>query len=160
MIRFGPSSVPLGLYWLVSLIKGPSLLVVIKPANDKSRTTEPFTKGDDSSFLHLVGSEKVKAGKRFLSPTHGKRCRCSKHIKSYPSADSLVAGLPKKDINEIHDSFTVNLVLYWWRCKNPERFLKGTKWNVQQALGSKVPNSILNFMFKLRFRRLTSADLI
>jgi glutathione S-transferase len=44
-------------------------------------------------------------------------------------------------------------VLYWWRCKHPDRFLKGTQWNVQQSLGSKVPNSILNFIFKMKFRR-------
>jgi glutathione S-transferase len=43
-------------------------------------------------------------------------------------------------------------VLYWWRSKHPDKFLKGIKLNVKQALGSKLPNGLLNFIFKLKFR--------
>lgn len=44
-------------------------------------------------------------------------------------------------------------VLYWWRSKFPGRFLKGAQFDVQQALGSKIPKPILDFIFKLRFRQ-------
>ncbi len=46
-------------------------------------------------------------------------------------------------------------VLYWWRSKHPDKFLKGIKLNVKQALGSKLPNGLLNFIFKLKFRSVS-----
>ncbi|CAG0879610.1 unnamed protein product [Darwinula stevensoni] len=44
-------------------------------------------------------------------------------------------------------------VLYWWRSKNPGQLLKGSKFNLQQALGSKMPNGLLSFVFKWKFRQ-------
>lgn len=44
-------------------------------------------------------------------------------------------------------------VLFWWRSKYPNRFLKGSQLNVQTAIGSKMPKSILDLLFKLRFRQ-------
>ncbi|CAG0892145.1 unnamed protein product [Cyprideis torosa] len=44
-------------------------------------------------------------------------------------------------------------VLYWWRSKYPGRFLKGSQFNMQEALGSRIPKPVLDFVFKLRFRQ-------
>ncbi|XP_065342812.1 failed axon connections [Cloeon dipterum] len=44
-------------------------------------------------------------------------------------------------------------VVIWWRSKNPDSMLKGYKLNLQQAMGTKIPNGILNFIFKFSFSR-------
>lgn len=44
-------------------------------------------------------------------------------------------------------------VLVWWRAKFPELVLKGYKVNLQHALGTRVPNGILNFFFKFVYGR-------
>jgi Glutathione S-transferase, C-terminal domain len=44
-------------------------------------------------------------------------------------------------------------VVIWWRAKNPDNMLKGYKLNLQQAMGTKIPNGILNFIFKFNFSR-------
>lgn len=44
-------------------------------------------------------------------------------------------------------------VVWWWRTKNPDLVLKGFKVNLQQALGTRIPNGILNFFFKYTFGR-------
>lgn len=44
-------------------------------------------------------------------------------------------------------------VITWWRAKNPDQMLKGFKLNLQHALGSRVPNPILNFFFKYHYSR-------
>nr|CAD7441823.1 unnamed protein product [Timema bartmani] len=44
-------------------------------------------------------------------------------------------------------------VVTWWRSKYPENVLKGYKVNLQHALGTKIPNGILNFFFKFTFGR-------
>lgn len=44
-------------------------------------------------------------------------------------------------------------VLLSWRSKNPELMIKGYKVNLQHALGSRLPNAVLNFLFKFQFGR-------
>lgn len=44
-------------------------------------------------------------------------------------------------------------VVSWWRTKNPDLVLKGFKVNLQHALGTRIPNGILNFFFKFTFGR-------
>ncbi|XP_055623296.1 failed axon connections isoform X2 [Toxorhynchites rutilus septentrionalis] len=44
-------------------------------------------------------------------------------------------------------------VLLFWRSKNPDQMIKGYKVNLQHALGSRLPNSVLNFLFKFQFGR-------
>lgn len=47
-------------------------------------------------------------------------------------------------------------VVLWWRAKNPDQVLKGYKVNLQHALGTRIPNGILNFFFKFAFGRKVS----
>lgn len=44
-------------------------------------------------------------------------------------------------------------VLLSWRSKNPDLMIKGYKVNLQHALGSRLPNAVLNFLFKFQFGR-------
>ncbi|XP_030371828.1 failed axon connections isoform X2 [Scaptodrosophila lebanonensis] len=44
-------------------------------------------------------------------------------------------------------------VIFYWRAKYPDNVLKGYKVNLQHALGLRLPNSILNFFFKITFGR-------
>ncbi|XP_053987246.1 failed axon connections isoform X2 [Hylaeus anthracinus] len=44
-------------------------------------------------------------------------------------------------------------VVMCWRTKNLDQVLKGYKVNLQHVLGTRIPNSILNFFFKLTFVR-------
>lgn len=44
-------------------------------------------------------------------------------------------------------------VLLFWRSKNPDQMIKGYKVNLQHALGSRLPNAVLNFLFKFQFGR-------
>lgn len=44
-------------------------------------------------------------------------------------------------------------VVIWWRSKYPDNMIKGYKLNLQQAMGTKVPQVILNFIFKFNFGR-------
>lgn len=44
-------------------------------------------------------------------------------------------------------------ILVWWRCKNPDQMIKGYQVNLQHALGSRIPNGILNFFFKFHYGR-------
>ncbi|KAG7313234.1 hypothetical protein JYU34_000333, partial [Plutella xylostella] len=39
-------------------------------------------------------------------------------------------------------------VILWWRAKYPESVLKGYQVNLQSALNTRVPNSLLNFCYK------------
>lgn len=47
-------------------------------------------------------------------------------------------------------------VVAHWRAKHPDLVIKGYKLNLQHALGTKVPNGILNFIFKIHFGRKVS----
>ncbi|XP_059219486.1 failed axon connections isoform X2 [Stomoxys calcitrans] len=44
-------------------------------------------------------------------------------------------------------------IIFYWRAKFPDNVLKGYKVNLQHALGLRLPNSILNFFFKITFGR-------
>lgn len=44
-------------------------------------------------------------------------------------------------------------IIFWWRAKYPDLVLKGYKVNLQHALGIRLPNSILNFFFRIAFGR-------
>lgn len=44
-------------------------------------------------------------------------------------------------------------VVIWWRSKFPDNMIKGYKLNLQQAMGTKIPQGILNFIFKFNFGR-------
>lgn len=48
----------------------------------------------------------------------------------------------------------------WWRTKYPDQVLKGYKVNLQHALGTRIPNGILNFFFKFAFGRKVRIILI
>lgn len=50
--------------------------------------------------------------------------------------------------------------IVYWRAKNPDQMLKGFKINLQHALGSKLPNSLLNFFFKIHYGRKVRIYLI
>jgi glutathione S-transferase len=44
-------------------------------------------------------------------------------------------------------------VITWWKTKTPENVIKGYKVNLQHALGTWVPNGVLNFFFKYSYSR-------
>lgn len=44
-------------------------------------------------------------------------------------------------------------VVAYWRTKNLDQMLKGYKVNLQHALGTRIPNPLLNFFFKFTFGR-------
>lgn len=44
-------------------------------------------------------------------------------------------------------------VVNYWRTKNLDQVLKGYKVNLQHVLGTRIPNGILNFFFKITFGR-------
>lgn len=44
-------------------------------------------------------------------------------------------------------------VVFYWRTKYPDLFLKGYKVNLQHVFGTWVPNGILNFFFKFSYGR-------
>lgn len=47
-------------------------------------------------------------------------------------------------------------ILFWWRTKYPDQLLKGYKVNLQNALGVRIPNGILNFFFRFTYGRKVS----
>lgn len=49
-------------------------------------------------------------------------------------------------------------IIFYWRAKYPDNVLKGYKVNLQHALGLRLPNSILNFFFKITFGRKVTTD--
>lgn len=70
----------------------------------------------------------------------------------------LDAGLTSQQRNVAHAmvSMLENHLVWvhmWWRTKYPDQVLKGYKVNLQHALGSRIPNGILNFCFKFAFGR-------
>lgn len=42
----------------------------------------------------------------------------------------------------------------WWRCRCPGDWVRAAKLNLQQALNTRIPNAVLNFAFKLRFKQV------
>jgi len=47
----------------------------------------------------------------------------------------------------------LNWVYVYWRSKNPDAMIKGFKLNLQQQLGSKIPNVLLSVFFKFSYSR-------
>lgn len=47
-------------------------------------------------------------------------------------------------------------VVNWWKIKYTDVMFKGYKINLQNFLGTRFPNSILNFFFKYKYRRVVS----
>lgn len=71
---------------------------------------------------------------------------------------NLDASLSPEQRNLSHAMLTLvenHLVwqLFWWRAKHPEDLIKGYKVNFQNALGIRLPNSVLNFFFKFSYAR-------
>lgn len=54
--------------------------------------------------------------------------------------------------------YSVCRVVAWWRTKYPDNVIKGYKMNLQHALGTRIPNGILNFFFKFSFARKVGAS--
>ncbi|RZF33599.1 hypothetical protein LSTR_LSTR009055 [Laodelphax striatellus] len=44
-------------------------------------------------------------------------------------------------------------VVMWWRTKHTDNMIKGYKINLQHALGTRIPNAVLNVFFKLGYGR-------
>ncbi|GAB0087703.1 Failed axon connections [Sergentomyia squamirostris] len=70
----------------------------------------------------------------------------------------LDAGLTQEQKNIAHATISMIenhlvWVLFWWRTKFPEQLLKGYKVNLQHALGTRIPNAVLNFCFKFSYGR-------
>lgn len=66
------------------------------------------------------------------------------------------AGLTKEQKNISHAMISMvenhlTFVILSWRAKNPGEMINGYKINFQQSLGSKIPNGILSFFFKLNY---------
>lgn len=47
-------------------------------------------------------------------------------------------------------------VVKWWRCRCPGEWVRAAKLNLQQALNTRIPNAVLNFAFKLRYRQVSA----
>lgn len=70
----------------------------------------------------------------------------------------LDAGLTVEQRNVSHTTISMIenhlvWVVVWWRSKYPDQVLKGYKVNLQHALGTRIPNGILNFFFRFAFKR-------
>lgn len=73
----------------------------------------------------------------------------------------LDAGLTTEQRNMAHATISMienhlAWIVMWWRTKYPDQVLKGYKVNLQHALGTRIPNGILNFFFKFAFGRKVS----
>lgn len=73
----------------------------------------------------------------------------------------LDAGLTQEQRNISHAMISMinnslNWANFWWRSKYPDRMLKGYQVNLQHALSSKIPNSLLTCVFKIHFGRQVS----
>lgn len=72
--------------------------------------------------------------------------------------NDLDAGLSVEQRNVSHTAISMIenhlvWVVVWWRSKYPDQVLKGYKVNLQHALGTRIPNGILNFFFRFAFKR-------
>lgn len=70
----------------------------------------------------------------------------------------LDAGLSAEQRNVAHATISMienhfAWVVKWWRCRCPGEWVRAAKLNLQQALQTRIPNAVLNFAFKLRFRQ-------
>ncbi|XP_064101544.1 failed axon connections-like isoform X3 [Macrobrachium nipponense] len=70
----------------------------------------------------------------------------------------LDSGLTPEQRNVAHATISMienhfAWVVKWWRCRCPGEWVRAAKLNLQQALNTRIPNAVLNFAFKLRFRQ-------
>jgi len=70
----------------------------------------------------------------------------------------LDAQLTKEEKNSSHALVSMienhlNWVYVYWRAKNPAIWIKGVKLSLQHALGSRIPNPLLNFVFRMTYGR-------
>ena len=65
----------------------------------------------------------------------------------------LSCNLSTYDLNYINFKLYYFRTTVYWRSKDVDNILKGYKLNLQTAIGSKAPASILNFYFKYTFCR-------
>lgn len=70
----------------------------------------------------------------------------------------LDAGLTQDQKNLAHATISMVenhlvWVLAWWRSKFPDQMIKAYQVNLQHALGSRIPNALLNFFFKFHYGR-------
>ncbi|XP_042873631.1 failed axon connections-like isoform X3 [Penaeus japonicus] len=70
----------------------------------------------------------------------------------------LDAGLSAEQRNVAHATISMienhfAWVVKWWRCRCPGEWVRAAKLNLQQALNTRIPNAVLNFAFKLRYRQ-------
>lgn len=70
----------------------------------------------------------------------------------------LDVGLSNADKNVSHAMISMIenhlfWVLMWWRTKHTDNMIKGYKMNLQHSLGTRIPNSILNFFFRFGYGR-------
>lgn len=77
----------------------------------------------------------------------------------------LDSGLTAEQKNIAHASICMvenhlAWVVMWWRTKYPELVLKGYKVNLQHALGTRIPNGVLNFFFKFAFGRKVRGECV
>jgi len=66
--------------------------------------------------------------------------------------------ITSKWVSIITSVCSVCRVVAWWRTKYPDNVIKGYKMNLQHALGTRIPNGILNFFFKFSFARKVGAN--
>lgn len=60
--------------------------------------------------------------------------------------------------NSHYGNVLVDRVVMWWRTKQADNIIKGYKVNLQHALGTRIPNGILNFFFKFSYGRKVCDD--
>ncbi len=65
------------------------------------------------------------------------------------------------NVRSYEDSFFIPLfsrAVYHWFTKNSDNMLKGLKLNLQSLMGMKLPNGLLNFVFKHTYVRKVGFD--
>lgn len=50
--------------------------------------------------------------------------------------------------------YTLIRIVRWWRYNNPQEFLDTAQLDIKRAFNSRFPNSVLNFVFKIGFRKV------
>lgn len=45
-------------------------------------------------------------------------------------------------------------IVRWWRYNNPQEFMQTAQFDIKRTFNSRIPNSILNFVFKIGFKKL------
>lgn len=96
-------------------------------------------------FVEVNGEEISESGTilRELAHKFGKDLDASLTIENRSVSHAMISMI------ENHLAWTVT----YWRTKNLDCVFKGYKVNLQHALGSRFPNRLLNWLFKISFGR-------